>query len=402
VNSLDAQGVMDVEQRRLAGVYEKLPLVITRGKGAVLWDIDGREYVDCMGAYGVGVVGHCHPRIVAAVKEQAERLIACHGSIYNDARAEFLEKLFKVAPRFDKAFLSNSGAEAVECALKLARKYTGKPEVIAMMGSYHGKTMGALSLTWNPKYRDPFQPLLPEVKFVPFGNIEKLRESLTEKTAAVIAEPIQGESGVRMPPEGYIKALRETCDEKEVLLIFDEVQTGLGRTGRMWASEHVGGGAAPDIMCLAKGVAGGLPLGVTLAREEVMASLGKGEHSSTFGGNPLVCAAASATLDVIQEENLPKRASELGGLFKEGLQRLQQKYRVVREIRGLGLMLAMDLRFNVKDVLLEAVNRGAIFLYSGRTTLRFLPPLVIEKQQVDFANQVLDELLAKEEGKMVS
>ncbi|MEM2926515.1 MAG: aspartate aminotransferase family protein [Candidatus Bathyarchaeia archaeon] len=386
------------EDKHLAAIYEKMPILAVKGKGASIWDYEGKEYIDCMGAYGVAIVGHCHPKIVEAIKHQAERLIACHASIYNDIRAEFLEKLTSLAPTLPRVFLSNSGAEAVECAIKLARKHTRRKEIVAMMGGYHGKTFGALSVTWNPRYREPFEPLLQGIRFIPYGNLDRAKEAITSETAAVIAEPIQGESGVIIPPPEFLKGIKEICKEKGALLILDEVQTGFGRTGRLWAWEHFE--AEPDIMCLAKGIAGGIPMGATLAREEVMASLAKGDHSSTFGGNPLACASASAVIDVVLEEGLPRRAKELGDFFRDGLKKLQLQYSVVRDVRGMGLMLAMDLRFPVRDVLFGALEKGALLLYSGRTTLRFLPPLVIEKHQIERVLGILEGVLQREQEKM--
>ncbi len=397
--NMDRAQIIEAEQAHSAKVYERFPVVAVKARGASLWDIDGREFIDCMSAYGVGVVGHCHPRVVEAIKRQAERMIACHSSLYNDARAEFVAKLTDMAPKgLSRAFLCNSGAEAVEGALKLARKHTRKSGFVAMMGSFHGKTMGALSVTWNPKYRDPFLPLLGNVQFVPYGNAERLRAAISAETGAIITEAIQGESGVRLPPEGYLQELRELCDEKGILLILDEVQTGLGRTGRLWASEH--SSVIPDIMCLAKGLGGGVPIGALLAKEEVMASFEKGDHSSTFGGNPLAAAAGSAVLDVLREERLPERAARLGERFKERLGRLQRAYKVVRETRGIGLMLAVDLRFDVRDVLLQALEAGAVLLYSGKTTIRLLPPLVIEERQVDLAMEALEQAVARQEERV--
>lgn len=378
-------------------MYSKYPITIVKGKGALLWDKEGKEYIDFMGGYGVSIIGHCHPRVVNAIKEQCEKLITCHGSLYNDKRAEFLEKIVNITPKtLEKAFLCNSGAESVECALKLALKYTGKTEVVAMKRGYHGKTLGALSATWNMKYRKPFRQVIhPNVKFVPFGDAEALRETVSNNTAAVIVEPIQGEGGVNIPPNGYLTEVQEICREKDVLLIVDEIQTGLGRTGKLWACQHWK--VEPDVMCLAKGIAGGVPMGVTLARREVMDSLKVGEHTSTFGGNPLACTAASATIDVLISEKLPERAAELGNFFIEELRGLQDEFKVVRDVRGLGLMVGLESRFDVYNILMKALDYGLILLYAGRNVLRFLPPLVISREQIQRGITVLRELLTEEE-----
>jgi acetylornithine/LysW-gamma-L-lysine aminotransferase len=254
--------------------------------------------------------------------------------------------------------------------------------------------MGALSATWDKKYRDPFLPLVPEFKHVPPDNLEKIREAVTEKTAAIIAEPIRGESGIRVPSNDFLPGLRKICDEKRVLLILDEVQTGFGRTGKLFACEHWN--VVPDVLCLAKSVAGGLPLGVTIAKEDVMSSLKLGEHTTTFGGNPLVCAAACAAIDVLVEEKLAERAATLGTYFKEKLTVLQTEHKVVREVRGLGLMLGMELRFDVLNIILKAMEKGILVLDAGRNVLRFLPPLVIEKEQIDKVIATLDTVLEEE------
>jgi len=390
-------GAAAAEDRFLARVYQRFPVTVVKGRGAVLWDAEEREYIDLMGGYGVSLVGHCHPRVVEAVREQCGRLITCHGSLYSDRRAELAEKLVKIAPRgLDRVVLCNSGAESVECALKAAVKHTGRREVVAMTGGYHGKTLGALSATWDPKYRRPFQPLLaPGFRFTPFGDLEKAAAAVSGETAAVIAEPVQGESGVYPAPEGFLQGLRRLCDERGALLILDEVQTGLGRTGRMWASQHWD--TVPDILCIAKGMAGGVPMGATLARGEVMDSLGRGEHTTTFGGSPLACAAACATIDVIVEEGLPDRARSLGEYLMGRLRGFQERFRVVREVRGLGLMVGLESRFDVYGLLTGAIERGVIMLYSKRNILRFLPPLTIEKPLLEKALGVLEELLEAEE-----
>jgi len=392
---MNEREVVNLEEKLMANVYAKRPIVITRGKGALVWDINGKEYIDCTGSYGVCIVGHSHPKVVEAVKRQAETLISCHASFYSDARSELLQKVTQIAPKgLNKVFLANSGAEAVECAIKLARKFSGKPEIIAMMGAFHGKTMGALSATWDKKYRDPFKPLVPEFNHVPPDNLGKVKEAITEKTAAILVEPIRGEGGVRVPPNGFLPGLREICDEMDVLLIFDEVQTGFGRTGKIFACEHWN--VVPDILCLAKSVAGGLPLGITIAKENVMSSLKVGEHSTTFSGSPLVCAAACAAIDVLVEEKLPERAATLGRYFKEKLEGLQARHKVVREVRGLGLMIGMEFRFDVLNVILKSMDRGVLILDAGRNILRFLPPLVIEREHIDRVVGTLDTVMEEE------
>jgi len=388
---------MSAEERLMANVYAKRQIVITRGKGALVWDVNGKEYIDCTGSYGVCIVGHSHPKVVEAIKRQAETLISCHASFYNDARSELLQKIIQIAPKgLNKVFLANSGAESVECAIKLARRFSGKPEIIAMIGAFHGKTMGALSATWDKKYREPFKPLVPEFKHVPPDDLEKVREAITEKTAAILVEPIKGEGGIRVPPNGFLPGLREICDEKDVLLILDEVQTGFGRTGKTFACEHWG--VIPDILCLAKSVAGGLPLGITIAKENVMSSLKLGEHTTTFSGSPLVCAAACAAIDVLVEERLPERAAKLGGYFKEKLEGLQARHKIVREVRGLGLMLGVEMRFDVFNVILRSMDRGVLILDAGRNVLRFLPPLVIERAHIDRVIATLDKIMEEEEN----
>jgi len=398
---VNEKDIMAIENRYMANVFSKKPVVLTKGKGALVWDINGREYLDCTSSYGVALLGHCHPKVVAAVQAQAEQLISCHSGFYNDKRAKFIEKLVKITPKgLDKAFLSNSGAESVECAIKLARKYTGKPEIIALMGAFHGKTMGALSATWDKKYRDPFMPLIPEVKHVAPDNAEKIREAITDKTAAVLMEPIRGEGGVRIPPDGYLQAVREICDEKSVLLMFDEVQTSFGRTGKLFGCQNWN--VTPDVMCLAKPFAGGLPIGITVAKENVMSAFKLGEHSTTFSGSPLVCAAGCAAIDALLEEKLVDRAATMGKYFKTQLEGLQAKHKIIKEVRGLGFMLGVELRYDVLNVILKALGKGVLLLDAGRTVVRLLPPLVIEKEQVNKAIAVLDEVLGEEENERAS
>jgi acetylornithine/LysW-gamma-L-lysine aminotransferase len=334
---------------------------------------------------------------VEAVQRQAEKLLSCHGTYYNEARSEFLEKLISIAPPdLDKAFLSNSGTESVEFALKLARRSTGKPGLISMMGGFHGKTMGSLSATWNKKYREPFMPLIPGFKHVPYGNLERLVESIDEETGAVLVEPIQGESGINVPPEGYLKGVKDVCEDNGILLILDEIQTGLGRTGTWFACQKEG--IVPNIMCLSKAVASGLPMGVTLAEEGVMSKMKMGEHSSTFGGGPLACAAGAATIDILREEKLPEKAAENGEYLMKNLSRLESCQKIIREVRGRGLMIGLELRFDVLKVIMETMKNNVLVLDAGRNVVRLLPPLIIEREQIDAVVAVLDDVLGEEQA----
>ena len=390
--------IMEAEELHGPQTYQKFPVVIVRGSGAEVWDDQNNPYVDCMGGYGVAIVGHCNPEVVAAVKSQAERLITCHSSLYNDARATFLEKLTSCTPKgLDAAFLSNSGAEANEVAIKLAKKFTGKKGLIAMKGGFHGKTAGALSATWSKKYKDPFEPLLPYFKHVEFGNLLELEAAIDADTAGVMLEPIQGEGGIILPPPDYLKGVRELCDRRGILMIADEVQTGLGRTGKLWAVENWG--VVPDVLVSAKGLAGGVPIGATIARREVLHSLKKGEQTSTFGGNPLSCAAGTATLDYIIKNDLPGQAVTKGALFLDLLKDVVGRHKTDREARGLGLMLAIEMRVDIQNMLLRSIKERVLFTYSGRTVFRLLPPLVITEQQNRRVAEVLDRVLTSEEMK---
>ena len=386
------------EDQYLGNLYQRFPVTIEKGLGAHVWDTNNKEYIDCMGGYGVALVGHRNERVVNAIKSQIDKIITVHSSLYSKTREEFLETLFKVAPKgLTQAHLNNSGAEAIEAAMKFARKFTGKKGMVSMNGSYHGKSMGALSLTFNPKYRKAFQPLVDKVTFSPFGNIESLREKIDDDTAFVILEPIQGESGINVAPDGFLQDVRKLCDDNGILLIFDEIQAGLGRTGRMWASEHWD--TAPDILCIAKGIAGGVPMGVTMVRPDILDCISKGEHSSTFGGNPLSCAAGTATLQALTQDGLIDNADKMGKLFRDGLERLKEKHTVIRAIRGKGLMIGIELKFEVKDILMEGIEKNLLLLYSGRNILRLLPPLVISEEDVTRSLEILDELLTNEESR---
>ncbi len=386
------------EDAIMGGLYQRFPVTVERGQGVRVWDTAGKEYLDFMGGYGVALVGHRNERVTAAIREQVDRIVTVHGSLYSNVRARFLEKIVSLAPKgLTCAHLNNSGAEAVEAAIKFARKFTKKSHMVAMRGSYHGKSMGALSLTFNPKYRKAFGPLLDGVSFSPFGDIDALREAITEETGMVILEPIQGESGIHVAPDGFLRDVRRVCDERGVVLAFDEIQAGLGRTGKMWACDH--DSTAPDILCLAKGIAGGVPMGVTLARPEIIASMSKGEHSSTFGGNALSCAAGTATLDALVTDGLVDNAASVGDELISGLRALAEKHAIIREVRGRGLMVGVELKVDVRDIIMGGIEQGVLLLYSGRNILRLLPPLVVGSADVARVLGVLDDLLGAEEAR---
>ena len=384
------------EDSFLINLYQRFPVTVERAQGATIWDADGKEYIDCMGGYGVAIIGHCNKDVINAITLQMNKLMVCHMSTYNDSRLQFLSKLNSIAPEnLSRIFFSNSGAESVEAALKFSRKFSQKGGIISMYGGYHGKTFGALSVTYNSKYRKSFNPLLERIKFVPFGDISSLIDAIDESIGTVILEPIQGESGIIMPPDGYVKAVREICTERKLVLIFDEIQTGLGRTGKMWAGQNWT--TAPDIMCIAKGIASGIPTGVTFVKDEIAKCMNLGEHSSTFAGNPITCSAGSATIDTIIKENLVTKASDTGTYFKKNLIELKEKHPIIRDVRGMGMMLALESRFDIRDILMDGIRNGLLMLYSGRTIIRLLPPLVMKKEQVSRAIEIMDKILSLEE-----
>lgn len=393
---MNLETIQAIEDAHFARVYARRPIAVVKGKGIHVYDSTGKEYIDCAGGYGTCLVGHTHPRVTAAISEQAGTLTSCHGSTYNNARASLLDRLTRIMPSsLERVFLSNSGAEAVECAFKVARKATGRRKILAMKGGFHGKTHGALSATWDNKYRKSFEPLVPDFEHVPFGDEDAAKAAVSSDTAAVIVEPIQGEAGIRIPPPNWLRLLMDLAHDEGALVIADEVQTGFGRTGKMLACGHFE--ATPDIVCLGKGVASGLPIGLTLAGDEVMGKLSGGEHTSTFGGNPVVCAAATATIDVLLDERLVENAGMVGDYLKSELLRLQKRLRIIREVRGMGLMIGVEMRFDVLSILQHALEGGVLLLDAGRNVLRFLPPLCLSRADVDNVVSVLDKSLESEE-----
>ncbi|MGI8586491.1 MAG: aspartate aminotransferase family protein [Chloroflexia bacterium] len=385
------EAVMAAETAAQLGTYAKLPLVAVRGAGIHLYDATGRDYYDFYCGHAVTLLGHCHPRVVAAIQEQAARLIFYSNIVYNDVRAAYAAALIAAAPPgYGQVFFCNSGAEANETALKVSRKFTGRPTVIAMEGGFHGRTMGALAMTSNTKYKAGFEPLLPGVEFAPFGDLDALAAQMHEGVAAVILEPIQSIAGVRLADSAYYRGLRELCDRWEALLIFDEIQTGLGRTGRLWAGEHWG--VVPDIITLAKGIAGGVPMGATLLMTRIAETIHLDEHGSTFGGGPLACAAAAATLAVILDGDLPAYAASMEAQMRTALGGLPH----VLEVRGLGLLLGLRLDIPAKTVQAAALDLGIILGTSGDPqVLRVMPPLVVTSADVDHLATTLASVLSE-------
>jgi acetylornithine/LysW-gamma-L-lysine aminotransferase len=381
--------IIAAEDRHTSGLYAKQPIIFVRGRGALLWDIDGKEYLDCASGHGVANLGHAHPKVAAAIAEQASTLITLFETFYNDKRAALMEKITALVPGLDRVFFCNSGAEAVEAALKFARLSTGRTGIVATMRGFHGRTMGSLSATYNRKYREAFEPLVPGFTHVPYNDVSALEKAVTDGTAAVILEPVQGEGGVYPASPSYIQAARRICSERGALLIDDEIQSGLGRTGKLFAIQH--SEVTPDLMCVAKSLAGGLPMGAVLIGSAVR-NLAPGVHGSTFGGNPLACAAALAALQVIEEEDLPGQAAEKGAYLMNKIHHIESP--LVREVRGLGLMIGIELRQKVAPYLKAMQDQNVIALNAGMTVIRLLPPLVITHEQLDRLVAVLADVLS--------
>jgi acetylornithine/LysW-gamma-L-lysine aminotransferase len=364
-----------------------------RGQGASLFDADGVEYLDCASGHGVANLGHAHPKIAEALYKQASTLITLFESFPNDKRAELMKKITSLVEGLDRVFLCNSGTEAVEAAFKFARITTGRKHILAAMRAFHGRTYGSLSATFNKKYRDGFEPLVPGFSHVPYNNIEALDKAVNEETAAVILEVVQGEGGVYPASVEYVQAARKICDERGALLIVDEIQSGFGRTGKMFAIQHYD--ITPDLLTCAKSLAGGVPMGAVLIGHKVK-NLTPGVHGSTFGGNPLSCAAALAALDVIEEEDLPGQAAAKGAYLREKLKKIDAPN--IREVRGLGLMIGIEMKQKVAPYIRALQERRIIALNAGMTVIRLLPPLVITYEQIDHLVDVLTDVLAVEQN----
>jgi acetylornithine aminotransferase len=378
--------------------YGRYPIVPVRGAGCRLWDADGKEYLDFLGGVAVNNLGHCHPKVVAALQRQAAELIHC-SNYYQIPRQIELAELLCSHSFADKAFFCNSGAEANEAAIKLARKYgrdtfgADHYEIITATDSFHGRTMATVSATGQEKVQRFFDPLLHGFTHVPFNDAAALAAAITPNTCAVMLEPIQGEGGVNIPSDGYFQEVRRMCDQHGLLLIFDEVQVGMGRTGSLFAYEHFG--VTPDIMTLAKALAGGAPIGAMLAKEKFAAFFTPGTHGSTFGGNPLVCAAAIATIRVIQEEGILNRTEEIGEYLAGELEALGKKYPFVTTVRGIGLMIGMKLNIPGAEIVKKGHERGLLLNVTHDTVLRFVPPLVVTRQEIDTMIAILDGIFAE-------
>ena len=388
---MNTNEIIEIENNHTSGVYAKQTLTIVRGQGASLFDADGVEYLDCASGHGVANLGHAHPKIAEALYKQASTLITLFESFPNDQRALLMAKLTALVPGLDRVFFCNSGTESVEAAFKFARISTGRKNIVAAMRAFHGRTYGSLSATFNKKYREGFEPLVPGFSHVPYNNVEALQKAVTDETAAVILEVVQGEGGVYPASPEYIQAARRICDERGALLIVDEIQTGFGRTGKMFAIQHFG--VTPDLLACAKSLAGGVPMGAVLIGQNIK-NLTPGVHGSTFGGNPLSCAAANAALDVIRDEDLPGQAAAKGAYLMDKLKQIESPN--IREVRGLGLMVGIELKHKVAPYLKALQEKRIIALNAGMTVIRLLPPLVITYEQIDILVHALAEVLAAE------
>ena len=384
-------------EKNIVGTYRRQPVVFVRGEGAHLWDTEGKEYVDFVAGIAVCSLGHSHPRVVEAIRKQAGTLTHVSNLYYTEPQIRFAEMLVQNSFA-DRVFFCNSGAEANEAAIKLARKYghdnlNGKYEILTMKGSFHGRTLAAITATGQEKFHVGFSPLPEGFRYIPFNDVQCLEKAISKKTCAVLLEPIQGEGGVRVPDEGYLRAVREICDRKGILMILDEVQTGMGRTGKLYGYEHYG--VTPDIMTLAKALGNGIPVGALAATEKAAASFGPGTHASTFGGNPLAMAAAIATLETILEEGILERCRMMGEYLQERLWSLRKDHPVVQDVRGKGLLVGLDLTVEGNSIVKTCLERGVLINCTCDHILRMVPPLVITRQDVDRLVQVLDEVIER-------
>jgi len=377
--------LIELEKAHHTKLFSKRDFVVTKGMGALLYDEKGNEYIDCVAGHAVLNIGHSHPKFIEAVKNQLEKVVLVPPGFPVEQRAKLLEKLADITPKpLTQSFLSNSGTESIETALKVilaANRDKKQPEVISFKRDFHGRTLGSLAMTHNMKYRKAFLSwLTPNVKFASHGNIETVKELINENTVAIFCELIQGEGGIHLVPDDFPKALRELCDENDLILVIDEVQTGFGRTGKMFSFEHYN--IVPDILCVAKAIAGGLPMGATIASEDLYNKFQDGEHGTTYGGNPIVCAAANAVIDIIREERLIENSATQGEKILKDLNNLAEESNLIRTVRGKGLMIGVEYKKKVKEMIKRAETMHVLLLNAGLTVIRLLPPLVINDSQV--------------------
>jgi len=393
---MTTQELIGASNKYLANTYARFPMVLVRGRGVRLWDSDGKEYLDCVGGIAVDALGHCHPKMVEAIRAQAEILIHV-SNLYHIEPQIRLAQLLCEQSFADRAFFCNSGAEANEAAIKLARKYakdhwsSDRVDIITMHHAFHGRTLATVTATGNAKYQHGFEPLLPGFKHVPYDNLQAVERAIDARTCAVLVEPVQGEGGVNVPAADYLPGLRRLCDEAGILLILDEVQSGMGRTGKLFAYQHWG--VEPDILTLAKALAGGIPMGAMLAREAVAASFVPGTHASTFGGTPFVSAVALAVVTTMLADDLPGNAARVGKYFLDRLQGLRAAYPVIRAVRGKGLILGMEVAVPARGIVAACMERGLLVLTAGDNVVRFVPPLILTEADVDQAVTVLEAAL---------
>lgn len=383
--------IFDTYKECIMPTYTKIPLVFVKGKGSKLWDIHSRQYLDFFPGWGVGSLGHCHPKVMQAVRDQISKLIFIPNNYYHQPQAHLAKELVRVSFP-SKVFFCNSGAEAIEGAIKLARKFgQGRFEIITFDNSFHGRTLAAITATGQKKYQAGFEPLVAGFKTVPFNDIEAVKNALTDKTVAIMLELIQGEGGINVASQGFVASLRKMCDDKKMLLIVDEVQTGVGRTGHFFCFKHYG--ITPDIMTLAKALGGGLPIGAMVVKKEIADTLGPGMHASTFGGGPVICRAALAVLRAVQKEKLLKNCQKMGDYFVSQLHQLKNKYPVIKEVRGLGLMIGVELEREAKTALQRCMDKGLLINCTQEKVLRIMPALNVTEKEINKAIGIIDEAL---------
>jgi len=393
--SEDYSKLIELEKYHHTKLFPKKNFVITRGNGVLLYDEKDNEYIDCIAGHAVLNIGHSHPKFIEAMKKQIQKLVMVPPGFPVEERAKLLKKLADITPKqLTQSFLSNSGTESVEAAIKLVlanNREKKTPEIITFKRDFHGRTLGSLALTHNMKFRKPFMSWLsPHVKFASFGDIDSVKELLNENTSAIFCELIQGEAGIHPAPDEFPKALRELCDEKDIILIDDEVQTGFGRTGKMFAYEHYG--IVPDVVCMAKAIAGGVPMGATIASEDLYDKFNVGEHNITFGGNPLACAAANVTIEILVEEKLIENSASKGEKIISYLNEFSKENNMIRDVRGKGLMIGIEYKKKTQEMLKKAEEMGVLLLKTGLTVIRIVPPLVINDKQVEKVLNVIQKI----------